>query len=63
MPLLFLAAWVNQLPTAPPAPDSRLMLIRRETPEWEPYFQVRVLAAYRPGRGGTFRYAEPFDRV
>jgi putative acetyltransferase len=30
---------------------------------WEPHFQVRVLTGYRPQVGGTFRYAEPFDRV
>jgi putative acetyltransferase len=30
---------------------------------WEPYFQVRELSGYRAGMTGTFRYAEPFDRV
>jgi predicted N-acetyltransferase YhbS len=33
------------------------------TPEWQPYFQVRVLASYQPELRGTFRYAEPFDRT
>lgn len=30
---------------------------------WQPHFQVRPLAAYQPSVRGTFRYAEPFDRV
>ena len=30
---------------------------------WQPHFQVRLLTAYRPSVRGTFRYAEPFDRV
>ena len=30
---------------------------------WQPHFQVRPLAAYRPSVRGAFRYAEPFDRV
>jgi putative acetyltransferase len=30
---------------------------------WQPHFQVRVLTCYRPSVAGTFRYAEPFDRV
>src|SRR5262249_11193852 len=29
-------------------------------PEWEPYFQVRTLAGYRPELRGTFTYAAPF---
>ncbi|ACU36708.1 GCN5-related N-acetyltransferase [Actinosynnema mirum DSM 43827] len=32
-------------------------------PEWEPHFQVRPLAAHDPAARGTFRYAEPFDRL
>jgi putative acetyltransferase len=32
-------------------------------PGWHKHFQVRVLSAYEPGIRGTFRYAEPFDRV
>ena len=32
-------------------------------PEWRPYFQVRVLSAYRPGLRGTFAFPEPFDRA
>ena len=31
--------------------------------DWQPQFQVRLLTAYRPLVRGTFRYAEPFDRV
>jgi putative acetyltransferase len=31
--------------------------------QWQPYFQVRPLAAYDPAVRGTFAYAEPFDRV
>ena len=31
--------------------------------DWQPHFQVRLLTAYRPSVRGTFRYAEPFDRV
>ena len=31
--------------------------------EWQPVFQVRVLAGYRPGVRGTFRFAGPFDGV
>jgi putative acetyltransferase len=30
---------------------------------WQPVFQVRVLAAYRPTVRGTFRFAEPFDQT
>jgi putative acetyltransferase len=30
---------------------------------WQPHFQVRLLTAYRPEVHGTFRFAEPFDRV
>ena len=30
---------------------------------WRPHFQVRLLDAYRASMRGTFRYAEPFDRV
>jgi putative acetyltransferase len=30
---------------------------------WQPHFQVRLLTAYRPEVRGTFRFAEPFDRV
>jgi predicted N-acetyltransferase YhbS len=32
-------------------------------PQWQPHFQVRTLTAYDGGPRGTFRYAEPFDRV
>ena len=32
-------------------------------PEWQPYFQVRVLTAYHPGLRGTFAYPEPFERT
>ena len=32
-------------------------------PEWQPYFQVRALAAYHPGLRGTFAYPEPFERT
>ncbi|CCH34470.1 N-acetyltransferase [Actinosynnema sp. NPDC047251] len=32
-------------------------------PEWAPHFQVRTLHAYRPNQRGTFRYAEPFERL
>ncbi|GAB1691744.1 GNAT family N-acetyltransferase [Krasilnikovia sp. M28-CT-15] len=31
--------------------------------EWQPYFQVRPLAAHDPRVRGTFAYAEPFARV
>jgi putative acetyltransferase len=30
---------------------------------WLPHFQVRPLTCYQPAVHGTFRYAEPFDRV
>ena len=30
---------------------------------WQPHFQVRLLTGYRPEVRGTFRFAEPFDRV
>lgn len=30
---------------------------------WRAHFQVRALTGYRPAVRGTFRYAEPFDRV
>lgn len=30
-------------------------------PSWGVHFQVRPLAAYRPGTAGVFRYAAPFD--
>ena len=30
---------------------------------WAPHFQARVLAAWRPGSGGPFAYAEPFTGV
>ena len=32
-------------------------------PEWQPHFQVRVLAAYQPSVHGTFAYPAPFDRT
>jgi putative acetyltransferase len=32
-------------------------------PEWAQYFQVRALHTYTPELRGTFRYAEPFDRL
>jgi putative acetyltransferase len=32
-------------------------------PEWQPHFQVRILASYRPTLYGTFTYPEPFDRT
>lgn len=32
-------------------------------PQWQPHFQVRVLAGYRPGLRGTFTYPEAFDRT
>ena len=32
-------------------------------PAWGEYFQVRALTSYEPSLRGTFRYAEPFDRV
>ncbi|RZS41152.1 putative acetyltransferase [Herbihabitans rhizosphaerae] len=36
-----------------------------EPPEaaWGAYFQVRTLEAHRPEITGTFRYAEPFERL
>lgn len=30
---------------------------------WRAHFQVRALTGYRPAVRGTFRYAEPFERV
>ena len=30
---------------------------------WQPHFQVRLLTGYQPEVRGTFRFAEPFDRV
>ena len=32
-------------------------------PEWQPYFQVRVLSGYQPRLRGMFTYPEPFDRT
>jgi putative acetyltransferase len=32
-------------------------------PEWQPYFQVRVLSGYQPRLCGMFTYPEPFDRT
>jgi putative acetyltransferase len=32
-------------------------------PEWQPYFQVRILSAYEPRLRGMFTYPEPFDRT
>lgn len=37
--------------------------IRPPDPEWDDYFQVRVLSCYDPAVRGTFSYAGPFDRV
>lgn len=37
--------------------------IQPPVPEWEPHFQVRVLTAYDPAVRGTFRYAEPFEKL
>jgi putative acetyltransferase len=34
--------------------------IRPSVPEWRPYFQVRILAAYLLSLCGTFAYPEPF---
>jgi putative acetyltransferase len=31
--------------------------------EWQPHFQVRLLAAYDPALRGTFTYPEPFSQV
>jgi putative acetyltransferase len=31
--------------------------------EWEPYWQLRRLRAWREGLRGEFRYAPAFDRV
>ncbi|HEX4830918.1 MAG TPA: N-acetyltransferase [Trebonia sp.] len=42
---------------------ARTRAIAPPVAEWEPYFQVRTLAAYQPSLTGTFRYAEPFDRA
>jgi len=38
-------------------------LISPPVASWQPHFQVRLLTACRPTVRGTFRYAEPFDRV
>ena len=32
-------------------------------PEWQPHFQVRVLAGYQPSVRGTFTYPDPFERT
>jgi len=32
-------------------------------PEWQPHFQVRVLAGYRPPVSGTFTYPAPFEQT
>jgi putative acetyltransferase len=32
-------------------------------PEWQPYFQVRILTTYHSQLRGVFTYPEPFDRV
>ncbi|WP_059009899.1 GNAT family N-acetyltransferase [Streptomyces specialis] len=37
--------------------------IEAPDPAWGRYFQVRPLTAHDPAVRGTFRYAEPFDRV
>lgn len=37
--------------------------IEPPVPQWRPHFQVRPLTAYVPGVRGTFRYAEPFEKV
>ncbi len=42
---------------------STLCGITPPKPEWEPYFQVRVLSAYQPRLRGMFTYPEPFDRT
>jgi putative acetyltransferase len=42
---------------------SRDYAIAPPVASWRPHFQVRLLAAYQPSVRGTFRYAEPFDRV
>jgi putative acetyltransferase len=42
---------------------SRDYQITPPVPSWEPHFQIRPLAAYRPSVRGAFRYAEPFDRT
>ena len=32
-------------------------------PEWQPHFQVRILAGYRASVRGTFTYPAPFERA
>lgn len=32
-------------------------------PQWQPHFQVRVLAGYQPSIRGTFTYPDPFERT
>ena len=32
-------------------------------PDWQPHFQVRLLAGYQPWLRGAFAYPEPFDRA
>ena len=32
-------------------------------PQWGDYFQVRTLSSFDPRTCGTFKYAEPFDRL
>lgn len=43
----------------------RATTLRIEPPvkQWDVYFQVRTLSTYTDQWRGTFRYAEPFDRV
>jgi len=42
---------------------STIYQITPPRPQWQPHFQVRVLAGYQPGLRGTFAYPEPFDRT
>jgi len=43
-----------------PATDYQITAPR---PQWQPHFQVRVLAGYQPGLRGLFTYPQPFDRT
>ena len=42
---------------------STVYQITSPRPEWQPYFQVRVLSGYQPRLRGMFTYPEPFDRT
>ena len=61
-PVVVLLGHLDYYPRFGFVPASRLGILAPD-PAWGDHFQARPLATWSAGRGGTFRYAAPFEAL